>query len=351
MKLSSIGDVVHALPAAALLRRALPEAKISWIVEKRAAAILEDCPAIDQLIKIDSRAWRQKPLRKASVAQFRSMIRTLSSNFEVAIDFQGLIKSGFIARLSKAGRRIGFEDRDLREKTSKLFLTEQVETSRFGHVIEKNLELARRAIGIGGEAPTQLVAKKEYEFPIAVSEADERYVSARIREIGGRFAIINPGGGWATKLWPADHYSKLAELFWQEHALPSFITFGPNEEALASNVAAMVSSDAARPLSSSLKQFFALARHAAVFAGGDTGPLHLAAAAGAPIVGVFGPTLPARNGPFRPDDIVVGRDIWCRANCHRRSCWHWECMNIPVERVGQAASERLEATSEAVSKR
>jgi heptosyltransferase-1 len=161
-----------------------------------------------------------------------------------------------------------------------------------------------------------------------------------------RFAILNPGGGWPTKLWPAERFGELADHLYEQHGVVSYITFGPGEEELAKAVASHSRSGAAQVMASTLKQFVALARRAALFVGGDTGPLHLAAAAGAPVVGIYGPTLPERNGPFNPQDITVGRDLWCRAACHRRTCWHWECMDIPTSVVARAASLRLARASE-----
>jgi heptosyltransferase-1 len=338
VKLSSIGDVVHTLPAVALLKRTLPDARISWVVERWAASILQDSPAIDELIEIDSRAWRKEPGRRSTMAEVRSAFRSLRADVEVAVDFQGLIKSGVITWLSGAERRVGFETAELREPVSKLFLTHQVRTSGLGHVIRKNIALAQDVIL---KLTGQTADHPRFEFPIAISEQDKRYVSARVREIGQRFAIINPGGGWPTKRWPNREYSAIADYLWQAHSLPSFITYGPGEEAMASEIASMVTTDAARPLASTLKQFVALARSATIFIGGDTGPLHLAAASGTPIVGLYGPTSALRNGPFDPRDISVGRDLWCRAGCHQRRCWHWECMRIPVEQVADAVTRRL----------
>ena len=156
-----------------------------------------------------------------------------------------------------------------------------------------------------------------------------------------RFAILNPGGGWPTKLWPAERFGQLADWLLEEHKLASIVTYGPGEESLANEVAASSRARAARPLASTLKQFVALARRARLFVGGDTGPLHLAAASVTPIVGIYGPTSPERNGPFDKRDIAVGLDLWCRLNCHRRSCWHWECMDIPLSTVTEAVSARL----------
>jgi lipopolysaccharide heptosyltransferase I len=348
VKLSSIGDVAHTLPAAAALRRALPAARIAWVVERRASAILKGSPVIDELIEIDTRAWRASLVNSATVAQIREKLASIrnpneGARADVAIDFQGLIKSGLVAKATGALRRIGFEARELRERASQFFLTEQIETSQFKHVIDKNLALANAVICDAGAAleESNNLSPARYEFPIAVSAEDERYIDEAINMRGGRFAIINPGGGWPTKLWPASAYGQLADWLSAKHDLISFVTYGPGEESLAQTVASNSQSGAARPLATTLKQFIALARRAVLFIGGDTGPLHLAAASGTPIVGIYGPTSSERNGPFDKRDVTVGRELWCRADCHRRSCWHWECMDIPVSAVAHAVSTRL----------
>lgn len=352
VKLSSIGDVVHTLPAAALLRRALPDAQIAWVVERGASAIIEDSPVLDELITLDTRAWRKDLFSSSAARDARAGLSRLrqppelngAGRADLAIDFQGLIKSGVIAFASRATRRLGFQTSDLRETASKLFLTEQAATSQFKHVIDKNLALARVAIAATAIKQTDDdgMSNDGYEFPIAVSPDDERYVRELIEFQGGPFAIINPGGGWATKLWPSEHYATLVDWLWDDCALRSLVTYGPGEEALAHRIVSSARSGAARAVASTLKQFVALARTAALFVGGDTGPLHLAAASATPIVGLYGPTSPERNGPFDPRDITVGRELWCRAACHRRSCWHWECMDIPVNDVKRAVLNRLE---------
>ena len=342
VKLSSIGDVVHTLPAAALLRRSLADAHITWVVERRASEILRDSPVIDELIELDTRAWRANLLSPATFSEVRRKLGQLRSNgaarVDVAIDFQGLIKSGFVAFKSRASRRIGFETRELREQPSKLFLTQQIPTSHLHHVIEKNLELARAAIASAGATES---SSDSYEFPIAISSDDEQYVDRLIENQPGSFAIINPGGGWPTKLWPPGRYAELGDWLWSECGLASFVTYGPGEEPLARAVASNAKSGFVRAVASTLKQFVALASRAELFVGGDTGPLHLAAASHTPIVGLYGPTSPERNGPFDSRDVTVGRDLWCRADCHRRSCWHWECMDIPVSDVSAAVLKRL----------
>lgn len=346
VKLSAIGDVVHALPAVAALRRALPAARLTWVVERRAAAILKDSPAIDELIELDTRAWRRRLLSRATAADIRERLTSLRDGaaIDVAVDFQGLLKSGLVMKATQARRRIGFENADLREPLCRYFLTEQVKTSQFAHVIAKNLALARAVVKGNAEdveEDGEWFDASGYEFPIAVSAEDERYAKEAMSRRAARFTILNPGGGWTTKLWPAERFGELADHLYEQHGLVSYVTFGPGEEDLAQRVVMNARSGAAQVIASTLKQFVALARRAALFVSGDTGPLHLAAAAGAPIVGIYGPTSPERNGPFDPRDITVGRDLWCRHACHRRSCSHWECMDIPLSVVARAAAIRL----------
>jgi heptosyltransferase I len=340
VKLSAIGDIVHTLPAAAFLKRALPDAHIAWAVERRASAILKDSPVLDELLEIDTRRLRKNLFSAATLEAFRTQLGDLQGNnktarFDVAIDFQGLMKSGVVAKASLAPRRIGFETNELREKFSRLFLTQQVPTSSLCHVIEKNLALALALTGANQDS------MPAYEFPIAVSLEDEKYIDETVSNHLERFAIINPGGGWVTKLWSAEKFGEVADWLRDECGMTSLITYGPGEENLAQAVQASSRNHTAIPFPSTLKQFVALARRAQIFIGGDTGPLHIAAACGVPIVGLYGPTSPERNGPFDLQDIVVGRDLWCRENCYKRTCWHWQCMDISVTEVTRAIAVRL----------
>ncbi|HEX8290542.1 MAG TPA: glycosyltransferase family 9 protein, partial [Pyrinomonadaceae bacterium] len=156
------------------------------------------------------------------------------------------------------------------------------------------------------------------------------------------FTILNPGGGWPTKLWEAARFGELADALLVRHGLRSVVTYGPGERELAGRIVAASRTGAASAASPTLKGFYALARRAAVYVGGDTGPTHLAVAAGTPVVGLFGPTEWWRNGSPREQDICVERtDIGCRADCHRRACSQWVCMEIGVEQVATAVGERL----------
>ncbi len=342
VKLGSIGDVVHTLPALAAVRRAVPGAKISWVVERRAAEILRDNPLIETLIEVDTKGLRRWPLSGETLPATRRQLRRLrASPFDLSIDFQGLLKSALVSRLSGARRRVGFAREHLREPASRFLLTETVTIPARLNVISKNLALASGALGV--ELPT---AADSLEFPVHVSpvhafEADS-IVRSVVQKIEEGFTILNPGGGWPTKLWDAARFGELADTLLVKYGLRSVVTYGPGERELAERVVASSRTGAATAVSPSLKGFYALARRAAVYVGGDTGPTHLAVAAGAPVVGLFGPTEWWRNGSPREDDICVERtDIGCRTDCHRRACSQWVCMEIGVERVAAAVGERL----------
>ena len=343
VKLSSIGDIVHALPALAAVRRALPRAEIAWVVERRSAEILRDNPLVNTLIEVDTKGLRRWPVSGETLPATRRQLRRLrASPFDLAIDLQGLLKSALIARLSRAPRRVGFARAHLREPASRFLLTKKVDVPARAHVIRKNLALASGALGI--RLPT---GEESFEFPIAVSREHEAEADALVQVVGQRFAILNPGGGWTTKLWDAARFGALADSLSQNFGMRSIVTHGPGELALAERVASSSRTGAATIAQPSLKGIYALARRAAVYVGGDTGPTHLAVAAGAPVVGLFGPTEWWRNGSPRSEDICVERtDIDCRVDCHRRACSQWVCMDIEVGRVAEAVGRRLERAKE-----
>jgi lipopolysaccharide heptosyltransferase I len=339
VKLGSIGDIVHTLPALAALRVAMPQAEISWVVERRSSEILKDNPLLDRLIEVDTKALRRGLMSGETLRAPRQQLRRLrASAFDIALDFQGLLKSASIARLSGARRVFGYSRAGLREPASALLLSKRVAVPRNIHVIRKSLLLLQGALGVP--------EPEELSFPINISPADER--EARDTAAGERYAILNPGGGWPTKLWSVDRFGKLADRLWSSYGISSLVTYGPGELALAEGVRQSSTTGKARPVSLSLKGFYSLARSASVYVGGDTGPTHIAVAAGAPIVGLFGPTEWWRNGSPRVEDICVERnDIDCRVDCHRRSCSKWICMDIEVERVMEAVHKRLSSHKKA----
>lgn len=333
VRLGAIGDVVHALPALAELRRALPEAHLAWAVERGGAArLLEGNPCLDELITLDLRGWRKRLGQRKTWGEIATSIKRLRG-FDLSLDFQGLFKSAMIPWLGRIPRRIGFEKAALREPESSFLLTERIPVDDTGHVIEKNLQLLG-ALGIQRDG--------EYEFPIRLEQEDLDFAGEIDRNHDGSYAILNPGGGWPTKLWSPAGFAEIAERLWRHYGIHSLVTYGPGEEDLAREIVTIAPS--AKMVDSTLKGFLALAKGAKLFIGGDTGPMHLAAAAGTPIVAIFGPTSARRNGPFRREDLVVERfDLDCRTDCYRRSCSHTSCMKIPAVTVWDGVVRRLQA--------
>jgi lipopolysaccharide heptosyltransferase I len=340
VKLSSIGDVVHTLPVLSAICRELPEAKVSWAVEKSAADILRGNSLINNLIEVDTRSFRGgKIIEEMLLGASRQIGILRKFDFDVALDFQGLLKSAMVAFCTKTPRRCGFDKENLREPMSRFLLTETFSVPQKIHVIRKNLSLVKRALKIK-------VPDKDFEFPVFTDDEHKREAEKIISEAGENFVILNPAGGWVTKLWAAEKFGQLADKLWEEKGLVSIITTAPGERDLAQKVLQNSQSGRTLPVQVSLKGFYELARKAKVYVGGDTGPTHLAIAAGCPVVGIFGPTEWWRNGSTNPHDICVERtDIGCRIDCHRRTCDNWICMDISVETVFEAVRKRLESVT------
>jgi heptosyltransferase I len=264
-------------------------------------------------------------------------------DFNVALDFQGLLKSALISKLSGAKQRWGFSRADLREPASRIFYTDVVKSVPGTNVVEQNLDLAAGALGFEPE-------RHDIAFPIATTGEHRSEAAEIATKAGGDFVILNPAGGWVTKLWHAEKYGELADMIWTEMGLSSVVVTGPKEAALAARVFESSRSGRASLASPSLKGFYELAKLARGYVGGDTGPTHIALAAGTPIVGIFGPTEWWRNGSLDVDDICVERnDIGCRIDCHRRTCTNWICMDIRPNVVFEALKRRLSIASEKVA--
>ncbi|HBR56209.1 MAG TPA: lipopolysaccharide heptosyltransferase I [Blastocatellia bacterium] len=336
VKLGAIGDIVHTLPALARIRKACPEAFIAWAVDKNSAEILRDNPLIDQLIELPTKAGAGNPASPARIASLGREVANLRKiRVDAALDFQGLAKSALAARISGASQRWGFAKANLREPSARFLYSDVVEIPPMSHIIIKNLLLAEKALNLPH-------APEEIEFPIATDKRHTAEAMRIIEKAGGDFALLNPAGGWETKLWPAERFGELADRIWGEFGITPILTTAPNEASLAEKAFAASRCGKLFTARPSLKAFYEIARHARIYIGGDTGPTHIAVAAGAPIVGIFGPTEWWRNGSIRPEDVCVERtDIDCRENCHRRTCSKWICMEIGVEKVVDAVAKRL----------
>jgi len=327
VKLGALGDVVHAIPVAAALRRAFPSVRIDWLVGPKHREILDLVPVIDRrLVLNDSRVV--------------SAVRELRANaYDVAIDLQGLIKSAVLARASGAGRVIGFTSRYARERIASWFYTDVHDPGGGGmyhiderHVVYTNLGLLQ-LLGIGVDAP---------EFPLDhVASAVAAYVA---RETGGRYAILNPGAAWPNKRWAPSRLAAVAIELRARHGLSSVAVWGPGEEALARAVVDHSSGAAMLSPKTTIADVVALARGASLYLSGDTGPAHIAAAVGTPVVGIYGPTRPSRNGPWSAADVTVSRADICQCH-HLRHCrLQTMCLeDIQVAEVLTAVEKRMEA--------
>jgi lipopolysaccharide heptosyltransferase I len=324
VRLGSLGDIIHAIPAAAAIRRSFPQASIDWLVDARQREILEFVPILTRRISVDT----------SSVGSLRSVLSDLRrTRYDVALDLQGLLKSAVLARLSGASRVVGFPAELLRERAARFFYTETAGDAA-PHVIDKNLTMLT-AIG---------VRMPDVEFPL---EAPNPRIVADARSRlgipeGARFAILNPGAAWPNKRWPPVYFAEVSRELAKRHDLRSLVLWGPGEEQIAEAVAMASDNTAAVSAPTSIGDVISLTRAAALVISGDTGPMHIAAASGTPLVGIFGPTDPRRNGPWAEDDVVVSRYGVCA--CHyQRQCRipGWCLLDISPREVVELAGQRL----------
>jgi heptosyltransferase-1 len=264
--------------------------------DEGAAAMIGARQLIDALHTVDTRIWRKNLFQAATWREIRTSIGAVrTERYDVAIDFQGAIKSSLVARASDAAEVFGFSQP--RESLAKLWYTNQVSATA-AHVIDQNLQLASAIV-------RQPLAAESVALPR--SAPAEHWCDGFLRERGlNHFVLLSPGSGWGAKCWPAERYADVAKRV-QRAGLKSLINYGPGEEALANSVAA-ASDCAAETVSCNLVQLIALTRRASLFIGSDSGPMHLAAALRTPTLALFGPTDPARNGPYWKPSIVMRSD-------------------------------------------
>jgi heptosyltransferase I len=305
VRLSAMGDIIHTLPAAAALRQAFPHATLGWLVEERWAELLctlryprsgtrsPQRPLVDRVHSVNTTEWRRALFSFNTWQQMAVGLSELRGiRYDAVIDFQGAVRSALLARWS--GASIVYGNIQPRENVASMFYTRKVLVETSGaHVVQEALALA------GAVIPTA-TSDAPVEFP--VDPDAESKISGLAAEVSD-FAILNPGAGWGAKMWPAERYGQVASEL-AKNGFRSLVNYGPGEEELAAAVEA-ASEGAARKISCSVSELIALTRRASLFIGGDTGPMHMAAALKIPVVAIFGPTNPARNGPFGTRSIVL----------------------------------------------
>ncbi len=354
VRLGAMGDVIHALPAVRALRQSLPNATIGWAIEEKWVELLcakgTSCdgplspqkPLVDKIHLLNTRRWRSKifaPQTWSEAAQLRRELR--SERYDLAIDLQGAVKSAVVTRLSGASCRFGSESP--REGVATRFYSKTVRTPQL-HVIDQAKEIVRTAAAHSyayGDWKPDLGSNAGDAFPQEPKAEAWCDVELRKRSLNNaKFVLLNPGAGWGAKQWPAERYGEVARAL-ENDGIRAVVNIGPTPaEKQLGDAVKKSSNGSARAVTCSIGELIALVRRASLFIGGDTGPMHLAAILGVPVVALFGPTNPQRNGPYYSPHVVLRsqRSVESYSHHHQSDAG---LMSIGVEEVTAAARKLL----------
>ncbi len=325
VRLGSLGDIVHTFPAVSGLRNTFPRAEIIWLTHSRWVNLVASSGLASEIWPVDSRDL-------TSVRQ--TIAKTRAQNWDAAIDYQGLWKSALLPFLAGVPKRIGFSSETIREFGVPILYPARVHP-RAAHIADQNGELSLRAGAQNAVGPIKL----------QVSEIDRQHVCSDLAAAGvDRYIVLSPGGGWRSKCWPAGRFGELCQKIREELNVRCVINYGPGEETLAATVKS--ASGTAEPLvyDGELGQLMALLQNAQCIVGGDTGPLHLAVALGTKAVAIFGPTNPARNGPYPPQPFAF-RDPAAATTHKRETETNPSLLKISVAQVFDAVKSHLGASA------
>jgi len=326
VRLGSLGDIIHTFPAVAALRESFPAAHIIWLTHPRWAFLVQSGALASEVWTVETRA----------LASLREVIRRLrQTSWSAAIDYQGLWKSAMLPFFGGVSRRIGFSSATIREFGVPALYTERVKTSK-AHIAEQNGDLSLRA---GAQRGTASVS-------VQIPDEDRAKVCSHLRAQGlDRYVVLSPGGGWRSKCWPAERFGALCRKLRESQGLRCVVNLGPGDDDLTAALIGASGDAAPFVYRGNLGELMALLQSAACVVGGDTGPLHLAAALGTPTIALFGPTDPARNGPYRGDEAqssehkdIVLRAPGVRTTHARGSQPHPSMLAISVDQVFDAVS-------------
>jgi lipopolysaccharide heptosyltransferase I len=330
VRLGALGDVVHAIPFAAALHSAFPHARIDWMVEPRYTPLLDMVTVVDRLIPMDPR-WFTRAAERPRL--LRTMRELRDVQYDVAFDLQGLLKSAVLARAVRPRRLVGLPRGHLREPLARLLYTATADPGAATHVIYKNLALLA---AVGSQ-------ERRVQFPLAIPRS-ETVESVQQRFAPEGFVLINPGAAWPNKRWPPACYGAVAASIRQTYGLRSLVLWGPGEKDLAHQVADASAGAAEVSPPTGVAEIAGIARAARLMISGDTGPMHIAGAVGTPLVGLFGPTRPDRNGPWALYDIALSRVDQCSCVYERQCRRDVACIaDIGVDEVLAAVERRLQA--------
>lgn len=328
VKLSAIGDVIHALPVAHALKNAFPKARITWAVEKPALDLVTDHPYIDEVVLFDKTRCRTLPGLISYLPDFVQRLK--QKNFDLALDLQGLFKSGIITLLSGAPKKLVYcNAREFSDWVSKKVCG----PNQNGHIIDQYLDVVR-ALG----APKETV-----DFGIRINEQQIKAVRQILKNAGWEgqpYVVLIPGANWPNKRWPPLYFSVLADRLNKQGLSPVLIG-GPADLPLAQQILDRAETRLMNLIGkTSLKQLAWVIKNAQVAVGGDTGPMHLSVAVDTPTLALIGPTDTHRNGPYGKahKSLITSRDC---TGCWQRDCQkNLDCLDaISVDDVYQSILE------------
>lgn len=333
VRLGAMGDILHSLPAVTALRQAHPEWFIGWAVEPQWRGLFcaqepqprtPSMPLVDRLHIVPAKRWAKSPLSASTWQDMRRVRRELrAERYDLVLDLQGAVRSAMVARWASTGRVIG--EAQPREPIAKWLFHQRVPTTGV-HVIEQSLEVASAILG----APLPLT------LPLLPTDPAAEAAASRLAE---PFVLLSPGAGWGAKRWPAERYGIVARNL-AAAGYRIIVNCGPAEEELARAITS-AAGGAATALTLDMPGLIAVTRRAALLIAGDTGPLHLASALDKPVVAIFGPTDPARNGPFHCRNRVLRHPESVRDHS-RRSQPEAGLLTITPQAVTEAALSLLQ---------
>lgn len=335
VKLSAIGDVVHTLPSLAALRKLYPDAHITWVIEKDSADIIEGHPYLDRIIVSRRKSWvgnlkRLHEVRK-TIDEIASFIATLRDRkYDLVVDFHGLLKSSLIVFLSGGRRKLGY---DSMQELSGLFLDEKIYEDMDKHAVDRYLDL-----------PCHLGADiGKPEFAIHIGEENRNRVDSLLKESGigveDSFVSVNPVAFWDTKLWENGKFARLCDRITEELKMKVVFTGGRNQKTVKRIRSLMKFPSVNLAGRTTLRDLAYLYALSTLVITTDSGPMHISAAVGTPTVALFGPTDPARTGPYGEGHTVIRKNLPC-SPCFLKKCETKRCMKeISVEDVFQAVKK------------
>lgn len=316
IKPSSLGDIVHGLPFLNAVKDTFPSAEIHWVVAKGLEGLLENHPMVKRLWVINKDQWKNLKKIKETASELKNLFKKLEDeSYDIVIDLQGLLRSGLLTYTTHAPIRIGFKE--AREGSS-LFYTHKIKGGRGIHAVDRYLKIAS-AIGCEVE---------DVKFPMPLIKESENV--KKLKENIGDYAVLVPGARWRTKRWRPASFGRLASML----DIKTVIVGSASDAEIAKGIefcsggkALSIAGD------TNIKELISIIRNAMYVVTNDSGPMHIAAAFGIPVVAIFGPTNPVRTGPYGMKHIIVKSDIEC-APCYKKNCKGMRCMDeISVEKV------------------